>query len=516
MNTEKSQLDILNKYINLFISRHKLIIISVLLTVSVGSIVYLKMPKIYQSSASIIYQEQNINPSRLSPDQEMRITEMVNTVTQQVLSRVNLIQLIKEFNLYSVMQKQFPIDDLIVILRDKDIAVNVERQRGNVFSVSFKGEDPQTVMAVTNSLAMKFIEENMRVREERARETATYIQDELRMSKEKLQEKESQMRDYKLIYYNEMPQQRADNMTRLNALQQQFQAIQTNIPNREQTRLLVTEQIEIRKNLQNSDTATESGGGSTIDELINARNTLKELHTRYTKDHPRVIRLEKRIKQLESDLQMSGTDSSKALSGGFENDSRMQELVLQLKQIDLDLMTLRKESENILSQIKIYQKYLDAAPIREAEWAALSRDYDEQKKYHDTLVAQSLAAEAAESLEARQKGSQFKIVDPAYLPKSPIKGSFLMFLLASIAIGFAAGSGLILGLDFMDTSFKTSHEIENFLKIPVVCALPLIMTESEKKNEKIKDILWYCFFSVWIISLIATMLYLKSQGSIVL
>jgi polysaccharide chain length determinant protein (PEP-CTERM system associated) len=516
MHTDNSQLEIINKYINLFVIRYKLIIISALLTVSIGYAVYLRMPKIYESTASIMYQEQNINPTRLSPDQELRITEMVNTVTQQVLSRANLIQLVNDFNLYADSLKRLPIDDIIVRLREKDIHVNLDRQRGNVFSVSYRGSDPQTVMAVTNALSMKFIEENMRFREERARETSNYIQDELRMSKEKLQEKESQMRDYKLKYYNEMPEERANNMSRLNALQQQFQAIQANIPDREQTRLLITEQIEIRKNIQNAATATESGSGGAMDELINARNTLKELQSRYTHEHPRVQRLEKRIKQLESDLKASGVDSDNLLSGGFEGDARMQELVIQLKQVDLDLMTLRKESDGILTQIQTYQKWIDAAPIREAEWAALSRDYDELKRYHDTLVAQSLAAEAAETLEARQKGSQFKIVDPAYFPKTPVKGSFLKFFLASIAIGFAAGVGLILGLDFMDTSFKSRGEIENYLKIPVVCSIPLILTETEIKKNKIKDFMWHFFFVVWTLCLISAITFSIHKGFIIL
>ena len=60
-----------------------------------------------------------------------------------------------------------------------------------MFSVSYKGSDPETVRKVTNELAAKFIEENLRVRSERASETAKYIQEELRMSKETLLEKES-------------------------------------------------------------------------------------------------------------------------------------------------------------------------------------------------------------------------------------------------------------------------------------------------------------------------------------
>ena len=523
MNTQQSPLDMLNRYLNLIIVRDKILVVCVLLAVSVGPILYLKIPKIYQSSASIIYKEQNINPSRMSPDEGMQISEMVNTVTQQVLSRTNLEKIIKEFNLYPEMQKVVPIEDIIEKIRKKDIEVGVSREKGNVFSVSFQGKDPQTVMKVTNELAAKFIEENLRVREERASETAKYIQDELRMSKETLHEKESQMRDYKLKFYNEMPDQREANMNRLNALQEQFQAIQSTIHDREQTRLLVSEQLEVRKNFQVAAAGTTTNGSGTQNgnpwqELEIAKNTRQELLSRYTSEHPSVKRIEKQISQLEKKLEnikTTGDDPSEV--GVAAYDSRaIQELEVQVKEIDIDLKTLREESEKMLNQIKTYQEWIEAAPIREAEWSALTRDYDELRRYHDTLLAQSLSAEAAESLERRQKGSQFKVIDPAYLPITPVKGSFLKIFLASIFLGLATGAGLILGMDFMDTSFKDKKEVEDLLQIPVTCALPLLVTESEKKHQKTINTFWYCFFAIWLIVLIGAMIYLKIKGFIIL
>src|SRR6056297_2169125 len=138
MNTQQSQIDILSKYLNLLIRWHKLIIICLLLAVSAALPYYLRLPDIYQSSASVIYQEQNINPSRLSPDERMRLEEMVNTVTQQVLSRKNLEDIINKFDLYPDMRKNLPIEDIMERLREKDVEVSVERQRGNVFSVSLR------------------------------------------------------------------------------------------------------------------------------------------------------------------------------------------------------------------------------------------------------------------------------------------------------------------------------------------------------------------------------------------
>jgi polysaccharide chain length determinant protein (PEP-CTERM system associated) len=522
MNSEPQQLDVIKKYLNLVFSWHKLIIGCLLLALSAGLIIYLTTPKVYESSASIIYQQQKINPSKLSPDEEKRIDEMVNTVTQQVTSRTSLEKIIQEFNLYPELREKLPIEDVIGKMRTDHIRISVQKTKGNVFTVSYQGAEPRVVMRVTNALASKFIEENLRVREERASETTSYIQDELRMSKESLDKKDALMRDYKLKYYNEMPDQRQSNMERLNALHEQFQATQTNIHTLEQTRLLVSEQVASQRGRMNSAAGVSSvpsgGGNSTLDA---ARANLQGLLARYTPDHPAVKRAENQVKQLEQEQQAHPATSysqraKTAMVNSSAKGSGASDFSIQLKEIELNLKTLRDESEKILNQIKTYQAWIDATPIREAEWMALTRDYNELRKYYDALLAQSLTAAAAESIEMRQKGSQFKLVDPAYLPEKPMQGNFLKIIILAIVIGAAGGLGIVFGVDIMDTSFKNVQELENYLHLPVTCALPLIVLESERQQEKRKNILWYCMYAAWFLLLIIATVLLWIRGTIII
>lgn len=513
MNNEEQQLDVVKKYLNLFFSKHKLIIGSLLLALSLGLAIYLATPKVYESTASIIYQQQKINPSKLSPDEEKRIDEMVNTVTQQVTSRTSLEKIIQEFNLYPEMREKMPIEDVIGKMRTEHIRISVQRTKGNVFTVSYQGADPRVVMRVTNALASKFIEENLRVREERATETTSYIQDELRMSKESLDKKDALMRDYKLKYYNEMPEQRQSNLERLNALHEQFQATQTNIHTLEQTRLLVSEQVASqRSRTYSAGNAAPTGGENNT--LAAARLNLQGLLARYTPDHPAVKRAESQVKQLEQEQQNNPPPrrtTAVATSGKADTSS----FAVQLKEIELNLKTLREESDKILEQIKTYQGWIDATPIREAEWAALTRDYNELRKYYDALLAQSLTAAAAESIEMRQKGSQFKLVDPAYLPEKPMQGNFVKIIMIAVVLGMAGGMGVVLGIDLMDTSFKTVQELENYLHVPVTCALPLIVLESERLQEKKRNWIWYCLYAAWFLLLIIATVVLWARGAII-
>jgi len=520
MNAEKSQIDILKSYLNLFWSWHKLILFFLLAAICAGYVIYLEQPKIYQSSASLMYQQQRINPSKMSPDDERQMGDMVNSISQQVMSRSSLEQVIREHGLYPAMMESAPIEDVVQRMRS-DISVNVERGKGNVFTVSFKGRDPRKTMRVTNALASRFIEENLKLREERAMGTTRYIQDELRMSREVLEEKEAEMRDYKLRHYNEMPEQRASNMSRLNSLQEQFESTQRRIHDLEQTRLLISEQLETRREMQRlADGAVDAGSGTAggRDELSDARRRYQELLSRYTTEHPAVRRAKNRLNQLEAEQQalMADADDEGNLAAAAPQDTRITELAAQLREIRMSIDTLRSDAEKIRERMEKYQHWIDAAPVREAEWTALTRDYNQLRSYHDNLLAQSLSAEAAESLERRQQGSQFRVVDPAFVPTTPMGGTFVRILFMATGAGLLGGVGLVTGFSMLDNSFKDIREVEDYLEVPVTAALPFIVTDAEKRRRRIKNIAWSLFFIAWIGALGAATGYLYLQGEIIL
>lgn len=322
------------------------------------------------------------------------------------------------------------------------------------------------------------------------------------------------MRDYKLKYYNEMPEQRQSNMARLNALHEQYQATQTNIHTLEQTRLLVSEQLASQRSRMAGAAGVSSTSGGGDNALDAARLQLQALLARYTPDHPAVKRAENQVRQLEQEQQSRPAPIVSQRPRTAPTGSA--DFSLQLKEIELNLKTLRAENDKILEQIKTYQAWIDATPIREAEWMALTRDYNELRKYYDALLAQSLTAAAAESIEMRQKGSQFKLVDPAYLPEKPMQGNFLKIMLIAAALGAAGGLAIVLGMDILDTSFHNVQELESYLQLPVTCALPLIVLDSERRQQKRRDMLWYGLYGGWLLLLIIAILLLWKRGLVII
>jgi polysaccharide chain length determinant protein (PEP-CTERM system associated) len=505
MDSKQSQQ--IRKYIDIFLRGKIVIVMFTLLGILVGLILDVTMPKQYRAMALLSYQEQKINPNKMSPDVQTKIREMVSTLSQIVTSRTNLEKVINEFNLYGEDRAKLPTEDVIEMMR-KNISIKPS-QHGDTFSISFEGSSPGQVVKVTNSLAAKFIEENLKYREERATETSSYTKNELQMAKAVLDKKEEAMRDYKLKYYNEMSEQREGNFTRLNALQQQYQGKQGSIQDLERTRVMLQEQITARKGILAAEKAAASGeggketvkGGSEPGENDAQRlERLRALHTnllmRYTDKHPEVIRIRRIIDKLEKVVgeQNPGSEKAGAVQAGrggiLESDPILMQLVVQMKKLEIDIESLNKEKVQLKTLIDKYEEWVAKAPTRETEWSSLTREYGELKKHYDFLVAQDLQAESVLHLEQKQKGSQFKIEDTARMPEKPFRPNFVKITGMSIAVGFSLGCLLVFGAALMDSSFKDADDIETYLGLPVVCSIPYIYLEEERKKERMRSLVW--------------------------
>ncbi len=510
---DPKQRQLINKYLDLLFRRKIFIIAILLLSLPIGLGVYLRTPKVYESSSLLSYQQQKINPNKQSPDVDSRIRDIVSTLSQIVTSRTNLEKIIMDFDLYPEMRAKLPIEDVIEKFREK--IVIKPSSRGDVFTISYSGGQPDKVVKVTNAIAAKFIEENLKYRQERATDTSSYTNQELAMAKKVMDEKENAMRDYKLENYNEMPEHREVNMTRLTSLQEQYQGKQDSIQDLERTLVLIQDQMNNQKKLAQRSTGgvavvdgTISEGSDNYQRLAQLRSNLDSLLMKYTEKHPEIVRLRKLIAKLEAEVQSEGKDgnalgtrsqsaSSAVVKGqagqrmNADSAKILMQLDVQRKDIERKIADIEGEKVQLKEKIEQYEKWVAAAPVREAEWSSLTREYDQLKKHYDYLVGQNLEAESMLNLERRQKGSQFKIEDPGRYPGKPIKPNFLMIMGMTIMVGLGLGVGGALALDIFDASVRDPETIEPLFGVPLLISIPYIETKAEQKRK-----IWKTVFTV--------------------
>ena len=531
---DQSQSILLRKYIDIFYRKKFFICFLTLLSLPVGLIIYLSTPKLYEATCLLSYQQQKISPNKMSPDVESRIRDIVSTITQLVTSRTNLESHIKMLNLYEGERKKLPMEDVVDIMR-WDISIQPSRE-GDTFKISYIGKDPGKVVKVTNALAAKFIEENLKYREERAVETSTYTNEELLMAKTVMDQKETAMRDYKLQHYNEMPDQRVSNVSRLISLQEQYQKKQEAILELEKTRVLLQDQLNYRKKLLTSDDGfpgptargnaeKETSFGESLGELSKLKSRLELLLGKYTENHPEVKKVRREIDALEQQRkgQVAGRKNSEgneavtaAPASSLSLDKPIQNYESQLKNISLSIEGIRQEMSQLKGVMAQYEKWVEAAPVREAEWSSLTREYGELKRHYDYLVSQDLQASSMLNLERRQKGSQFKIEDSARFPEKPIKPNFIKIMALSILLSSGFAIGVVFIAAFLDQSFRQTAEIEGYLGVPVVSVISYIETPHEKILEKRQTMIRALVFGICLLLVVGLFFFAWSKGKIVI
>ncbi|MBN1905428.1 MAG: hypothetical protein JW927_10055 [Deltaproteobacteria bacterium] len=484
----------ISKYINIALKRKWWIIITFLVSILGGMTYLIVTPKIYEAQTLILVQAQRVPEEFVRSIVSTTIDDRLKTITQQVTSRTNLEKIISEYGLYTSSGNDMLIDKKVEKLRQL-ISIDVSTDKGrrdsetSAFTISFQGDDPKKVMEVTNALASNFITENLKIREEQALGTSDFITDELGTIEKQLKTKEEELKIYREKYMGGLPQQLETNLKILEGLRQQLDQYNSNLRDAENRRDAILRDILAGDGqISRPDTPQNQASGGKND-LLSLKRELEALLSRYTLNHPDVIRLKELITRIEKEnaqaKEKAGESPDDETIGMGTADQTMRK---QLEDVKLTISHLKSEIEKATSQITYYQKMVEDTPKREQELIELNRDYENLSENYKSLRNRQIEASISLSMEKKQKGEQFRIIDPAKIPSTPIKPDFKKIILLTLALGLGLGCGVAYLLEMMDTSYKTPEEAGDDLKIPVLASIPLLVTENEMMMKKKKEI----------------------------
>jgi len=480
-------------YINMAIRRKYWIIIPFLFTILGGMVYLLKTPKIYQAQTLILVESQEVPKDFVRPIVESDVEDRLKTITQQVTSRTNLERIIQDFNLFDSSATSLTVEEQVGSLRKNiEIDVNTGRGRGRLsgvgsFTIAFQGENPKKVMEVTNALASNFITENLKIRESQALGTSAFLADELESVKGRLAQKEEELKQYREKYMGGLPEQLDSNLRILERLQEQVDQLSSNLRDAQNRKILLQQTMEEAKKNKSVVLPVTGSISEEPRDLAILKNQLAALEAKYTEKHPDVIRLRKTIESLEGGEAAGKGEASK---GKKEPLSRAELAVMEeTRDLELEVANLKSELTKIKEQIKEYQRRVEETPKREQELYSLKRDYENLQELYNSILNRKLEAEIAVSMEKKQKGEQFRVVDPAKIPSRPVKPDARKITMIVLALGLALGGGLAYLMEMLDTTYKTPEEVEKDMDLPVLVSIPFRYTQKELKIQRLKKTL---------------------------
>ncbi len=438
----------------------------------------LSLPNVYRSTATVLIERQQVREDVVRSTVTNELETRLTALSQDVLDRTRLEPLITHFGLYPDVRQRGNLEPAVRQMRG-DVQLELKEsteQRGRpsttiAFTVSYRGRDPQTVALITNSLASSYVEQNLRANERQAAETTEFLRTQLTATKQRLDEQERRVSELRARYRGELPQQQQGNLATLESLTTQLR-----LNNDNQVRL-----AERRESLtaQLAQARAESGGPESDEaRLARYKTELAVLRIKYTERWPDIIRLKDEIARLEKQVaEPKPKPDPKAEVA--PPTPRVLQLEEALKSAETELRLLKADDGRLRNALANYQIRIDNAPKRELDFAEVTRDYDTTKELYQTLLKRYGEAQIAVHLEQRLKGEQFRLLDPALPASTPAAPNRLKLLLLSLAlsVGLAVG-GLVLA-EIRDTSFHSVDALRAFSTVPVLVAIPQIVTEAD-------------------------------------
>jgi len=164
---------------------------------------------------------ENLVPSAVSTQMQERLSQM----QQEILSRTSLQELIQRpsLDLYKRERQRLPLEDIIQDMRNKYIQIRMmdvpnstgDRRAATAFLIQFSYSDRYKAQQVVRELVTKFTEQNVTVQRNQATLTTSFLNDELKSSKEDLDRLDGEITKFKNENQGRLPEQLPTNIQNL-------------------------------------------------------------------------------------------------------------------------------------------------------------------------------------------------------------------------------------------------------------------------------------------------------------
>jgi polysaccharide chain length determinant protein (PEP-CTERM system associated) len=462
--------------------RKWLVIIPAVVVGLAAAAVIHQLPNVYRSETLILVVPQRVPESYVKSTVTARIEERLQSISQQILSRTRLEQIITDFNLYAEERADGELmEDIVERMRMRDVGIGVVK--GDAFRLSFQSDDPRVAMRVTERLGSLFIDESYRDREVLAQSTSEFLATQLDDARRQLVANENKLQEYQRTFNGELPSQLNANLQGLHNTEMALQALGESL-NRDRERRITFERtvadvLEAPDPVPLSESAPREAMAQTLqDELRIAQQALIAVELKLKPDHPDVRRQRRAVEELEKRVEAQKLEGaltsrpSNTVVMDYAKRKRLTDAKAELDNLDREIQAKLAEESRLRSVLGMYQARIEATPVREAELSALMRDYETLQQTYRSLLQKKEESEISANLEKRQIGEQFKILDPARMPEKPVSPDrprlYLIAMLAALAIGI----GLAATAEYFDRTLRTEADVRAALNLMVLATVP--------------------------------------------
>lgn len=447
------------------------------------------------------------------------VEERLKSIEQTVMSRTNLVEVIREFGdqlpELRGMRQDAKVDKLrkqITIAFTTGSAVNGVKPI-SYFTISYENQNPQLAQKITSKLTRLFIQKDGEARNTQIAGTTDFFSRALIKVEADLRESDARLKGMKATRQFELPERLETNLKTLERLTDNARFVEESL-GRNVTARLNTEEMLASTSLTiprpspllPSQRVGTPAAPAAEDAKITDYRKMKVSHEQLisvygpNSNHPDVrtskvvldnMRARLSPEELEKaenppaipasalDAVAAGVPSSTTPAPLTDPNPRYQSLSATLADLKTEYGILQNRKAEIARDIATYNRRVENTPQIEEQLADVSRENGDLQKEYKDLKAKLSQAELSANLESEQKGGQFQVIDEANLPSSPTKPQKPMVALGGTIASLLLSLAFAVGVDVARQRIWTESEIESFWGTRVLVNIPEILTDGD-------------------------------------
>jgi polysaccharide chain length determinant protein (PEP-CTERM system associated) len=497
--------------------RKWLILLPVLtMTAAIGYVVY-RLPSVYESKTVLTVKPPTISEDVVKSMTNADLTQRIETINQEVLSRSSLEPMIAKYKLYELERNAGVPTELIIERMRKNIDVNLEKtdtEKLAAFRISYRDRTPEAARNVTMELASKYVNAQVLDQQQVAKQTGDFIATQLGEKKKALDELEQQRlgimmsnvdtlpeNDRGLIAQLEGLRKREENLSKdIQSLSAEKSRLQDNVRSLNRQIQLVEDlgQKDIEEALVGTQDITKTPAyGNLIRRRAELNAELKKLKTQYTDKMPKVVDTRERLKAIDVEIGKLRANAIRIVADAKKSSNRKAEMQKQsfvierektegqIKNIDAQVTQKRAAVQANEIQIGTLEAKINTIPSVKVALESINNQYQSAKRSYDDLLKKKNDTELQLNRDRNVQGETIRVVDPANLPKSPVAPK------RELLTGFGGGVGLMIGL-FLAALFElprlfkiqSIEDAKHYTGLPLLASVPPLLSHNEIAWQK--------------------------------
>lgn len=455
--------------------------VSIVACGAIGVLLAMVLPKRYTSQTVVLVTRPTVGPKYVDPVSTEDLNHRLSTMQEQILSRSRLEPVIQKFGLYRDDVGKAHIEDLVERLRSTISVSALEAMPGTQdrtlpgFYINVSFDDPTLAQQICAEVTSMFLSQNALATTKQAEGTTSFLSQQLEQAKAALDEQDAKLAKLKKQYMGSLPEESQSNLSLLMTMNSQLEATTQTLSRAQQDKVvnesILNQQLSTWHSIQTSPGASPES----LDQQLGVlQDQLTSLESRYTEEHPDVIKTKNQIAELKRRMALANSKPAEpaVTADNTPEPPQIQQLRAKLKQDELSISDLTKRQAQIQEQIRQLQGRIQASPMVEEQVKELSRSYQSAQDFYNELLKKRENSAMATDLAHQQEGEQFRVLDPPSLPIKPSFPKKAYFGGGGLGMGVVVALGILYLLIATDRSLYSERDVEMSLKLPVLTSVP--------------------------------------------